>query len=92
MKTSKGAPTNIIILDKVCRSYFSKKTEVISGKRLFNFLSSQVNFLSIQSDASEIDPELSVVISPHSGLEKIYARTPVLEHSLEECLVLGGLQ
>lgn len=70
MKTSKGAPTNIVILYKVCRSYFSKKTEVISGKRLFHFLSSQVKFLSIQFDASELDPELSVAISPHLGLDK----------------------
>lgn len=71
MEASKDAPTNIITPYKVCRSYFSKKTEVISRETLFNFLSSQVNSRSTQFDTSEFDLELSVAISPCLGMEKV---------------------
>lgn len=64
MDASKDAPTNTITLYKVCQSYFSKQMEVITGERIFNFLSSQVHSLSTKFQASEFDPELSVKISP----------------------------
>lgn len=68
---SKDAPTNIIMLHKVCRSYFSKTSDLWGDS--FSFLPSQFNSLSTHFDASEFDPELLVSISPRLGQEKTSA-------------------
>lgn len=71
MDASKDTPMNIITLYKICRTYFSKEMDTITGERIINFLSSQLQSLSTKFEDSEFDPELSVPISPCLGLKKV---------------------
>lgn len=71
MDTSKHVPVNTFTLYKVCGSYFSKKMKATTGEKIFNLLSCQVHSLSSKFEASELDLELSVAISPCLGLKKV---------------------